>query len=157
MGRLSNGPLFPFARPGRPRRVSQAAASPVHGPVSKGKRSRFSVALFYELPVLRPDCNSPAQHSHGRGWQPVDRVISALNGGTDCWPIWVRVTIPARGMPLILIFPKGDHCNRPGKATLLVGVGIMERHPNRMVVIMVLVDQQHRPLSIRPQYCVSRN
>src|SRR6202008_89822 len=89
--------------------------------------------------------DSPAQHGHGSGRQRVHSILSADNGGSRCWSIRVRIAIPPRWMPLVLILSKSDHRHRPGKATLLFSCGSLEHDSHGMIVVVVLIDQQKGP------------
>ena len=60
-------------------------------------------------------------------------------------------------MPLILILSESDHRNRPGKGTLFFAFGILEHDSNRVIVIVVLINQQNGPLRVWAQNCIGRH
>src|SRR5712691_1203398 len=60
-------------------------------------------------------------------------------------------------MPLVLLFPECDPRNWPDKRTILLGLFVMKRNADRMMVLVILVDQHERPLSIRPEHGIHRN
>src|SRR6266542_13129 len=60
-------------------------------------------------------------------------------------------------MPLVLLLPECDPRDRPDKRTILLGLFVMKRDADRMEILVILVDQHQRPLSIRPEHGIHRN
>src|SRR6266478_5961867 len=60
-------------------------------------------------------------------------------------------------MPLVLLLPECDPRDRPDKSTILLGIFVMKCDGDRMRVLVILVDQHERPLSIRPEHGIDRN
>ena len=53
------------------------------------------------------------------------------------------------GMPLIFGRPEGDAIHRAGEMPVVSVCAIIEKNLHRVLVVLIAVDQHHRPLSVR--------
>src|SRR5215469_1709151 len=60
-------------------------------------------------------------------------------------------------MPLVLLLAENDQGNLSSKRRIPVGIRIVEYDAYRMRMIVVLVNEKERPLTIRTMYSIRRN
>ena len=89
------------------------------------------------------------KHRQGCGGQGVLALFVGSESSSCGWTIWGRVALLSIRMPLVLLFPEGDHCDLSREGRIPISVVVVKHNPHRMGMIAILVNQKKRPLAIR--------
>lgn len=73
---------------------------------------------------------------------------TARDGGLHRGPIWICITVLTRCVPLVLGSSKGNHRDWPFETMVRLTPAIVKRNVHGVRIVVVLVNQQERPLAI---------
>src|SRR6202165_2921700 len=106
--------------------------------------------------TLRGRQSSP-KDSDRSGGQSVLGVLSARELRCCRRTVGIGVALLAGGVPLILRLAERDHRHRAQEKRVAVTACIMKYDPDSMRVVVILVDQHERPLTIRALQGIARH
>src|SRR5262249_48306449 len=95
-----------------------------------------------------------ANHRQRRRWEIVEAASVKTQRGFDWWIIGIGISqLPVR-MPLILGFSKHNRGYGFTEEAGSIGFRIVERDAHGVRIVIILVDQHERPLTVRSLECV---